>query len=217
MKKVLFILSLIALASASFAAVSITDWGVCNWDTFNYDSDEPFIRDAEPNGFDFNRSSDTNLYRNANFGSKNVSGWVYDEDDVFTVTLTGFEDILPASFGMDNVDNVIVELCKNGKSANIRYAGDYIGAGTYVFDFDNVFSVYNDFGTGDAVDEIYITLGHVSSGGNGYVHANTTPNTYGSVRFMMGRPETEVPEPGTIAYALMGLGSLAGIKRRIKK
>ncbi|MBP5092892.1 MAG: hypothetical protein J6332_02460 [Abditibacteriota bacterium] len=29
--------------------------------------------------------------------------------------------------------------------------------------------------------------------------------------------ETEVPEPCTIAYALTGLGSLAGIKRRIKK
>ena len=217
MKKVLFILSLIALASASFAAVSITDWGVCNWDTFNYDSDEPFMRDAEPNGFDFNRSSDTNLYRNADFGSKNVSGWVYDEDDVFTVTLTGFEDIyMPPVFGMDNVDNVIVEFRNKSKSANIRYAGDYIGAGTYGFDFDNVFSVYNGFGTGDAVDEIYIVLGHAYSSGT-YSFANTTPNTYGSARFMMGRPETEVPEPGTIAYALVGLGSLAGIKRRIKK
>ncbi len=216
MKKVLFILSLIALASASFAAVSITDWGVFNWNIFNYDSHEPFMRDAEPNGFDFNRSSDTNLYHNANFGSKNVSGWVYDEDDVFTVALTGFEDILPASFGMDNVDNVIVELCKNGKSANIRYAGDYIGAGTYVFDFDNVFSVYNDFGTGDAVDEIYISLGHANSGGS-YLFANTTPNTYGSVRFMMGRPETEVPEPASIAYGALGFVSLLGMKRRYGK
>ncbi|MBP5737469.1 MAG: PEP-CTERM sorting domain-containing protein, partial [Abditibacteriota bacterium] len=72
------------------------------------------------------------------------------------------------------------------------------------------------FGTGDAVDEIYIVLGHAYSSGT-YSFANTTPNTYGSARFMMGRPETEVPEPGTIAYALMGLGSLAGIKRRIKK
>ena len=36
-----------------------------------------------------------------------------------------------------------------------------------------------------------------------------------SVKF--GSPETAVPEPASAAYGLLGLGSLIGIKRRIKK
>ena len=212
MKKVLFILSLIALASAAFADLPITDWRV--YTSGGYKGDDAIIRDAEPNGFDFDRRSDADTTYFTNFRSGEVFDWVYDESDVFTITLTGFEDVYPGEG--NNLSSLIVELYNSNDGAAIVYASEYGGAGTYVFDFDNAVAARKDFGPGYDVERIYIALGETNASGR-YTFANTTPNTYGSVRFMMGRPETEVPEPGTIAYALMGLGSLAGIKRRIKK
>ena len=92
------------------------------------------------------------------------------------------------------------------------YVAEYTGEGTYSFGPDNFGYVDMDEGTAIAFVEIWISDGdHLCYAGK---------NTVGSMMFMVGeeeKPETAVPEPASTAYALLGLGSLLGIKRRIKK
>ena len=213
MKKVLFILALAALASASFADVSITDWGLLDSDTYRYDSDEAFIRDAEPNGFDlYMNPTDRPVHRNADFRSSNISGWVYDEEGEFTVTITGFEDISP-----NNFTGIAVLLHNENKDAQ-GYLASYTGPGTYKFNSGNA-SKFFELSTGDVVADITIMFGRFTSAGSGS-YARFGDNTVGSLYVTFGdeeQPETTVPEPCTIAYAVTGLGSLAGIKKRFGK
>ncbi len=139
MKKALFVFALIALASASFAAVSITDWEVFNWNTLVFDSDESFIRDAEPNGFDlYMNPDDRPAYKNTYFRSDDISDRTYDENGEFTVTITGFEDIYEYYYGVKNISVIL-----NGENHKARgYLAEYTGAGTYKFNSGNAHTYF---------------------------------------------------------------------------
>ncbi len=214
MKKLIFILALTALASASFAAVSITDWEVYCWDAARYGSDESFMRDAEPNGFDFYMNPDDYLtYQDASFRSSNISGWVYDEDGEFTVTVTGFEDI-----SLNGGVNGISVILHNENRDTQGYLAEYTGAGKYKFNSGNA-NKYFELSTGDVVADMAVVFGRFNSPTNGS-YAFFSENTVGSLYVTFGdeeQPETEVPEPGVCAYVLTGIATLTGIKRRIRK
>ncbi|MBO7393834.1 MAG: PEP-CTERM sorting domain-containing protein, partial [Abditibacteriota bacterium] len=93
---------------------------------------------------------------------------------------------------------------------SVCYRVPWSGNGAYTFTAADLFPGGNSGGSveGHEIAQIQMALTpNINSHASGRVTVslNTTEE------------ETEVPEPGTIAYALAGLGSLAGIKRRIKK
>ncbi len=205
MKKLLILFALCALASASFAAVTVSDWKVSKPGIGSSVADGS-ISDVSPAGFDFDAGlTDVDCYI-AVFRSENISGWVYDENNTFSVVVTGFDD-MPAS-----PDSLALALfCGD---SYIIYDADYYGAGTYNFGPDNMSRKDVDMIAGDSFDFVSVTM-TLSS-----MYCTTTGTTTGSMRLVFGeeeKPDTVVPEPATCAYALMGFGSLLGIKKHIKK
>ena len=96
----------------------------------------------------------------------------------------------------------------------VMYAAPYTGPGDYTLELANVFG---DIEEGSEMSYILFAIADYNS--DGYVTQNLImpgENTI-TVRFNSAEQETVVPEPTTCAYALMGLGSLLGIKRRVKK
>ncbi|MBQ7525822.1 MAG: hypothetical protein IJT09_05245 [Abditibacteriota bacterium] len=226
MKKLIFVIALIALASAVFADVSITDWTYMNGRTFW--TKDAAIEDYGSAGFDFAMSEDfyANSWRSmASFVSNNVSGWVHDANDTFTVGLEGFDDLYFED--ERDVDTVYVILWRNNDAdAVAAYALPYTGDGDYLFGPESFARGTNRDGD---IATVQIGLGTEADGGGflpGIVNsgpewdsARYTAETYGSIWFgdKPERPETEVPEPATYAYAAMGLVSACGIKRRSRK
>ena len=89
MKKLVYILAVSVLASCAFADLTITDW---EWDDFNVlYIDYDVITDYAPAGFTVGGDPydpDLGPYR-FYFYSDNVSGWLYNGNDSFTVTFDG--------------------------------------------------------------------------------------------------------------------------------
>ena len=206
MKKLVYILAVSVLASCAFADLTITDWV---WDDINVIYiDYDVITDYAPAGFTAGGDPyDPGLgsYR-FYFYSDNVSGWLYNGNDSFTVTFEGFRDrdFYPSPGAL----TVYVD---DGSRNAVCYMVPWSGNGAYTFTAEDVFPGWN---TGDSIEGLEVGRVEVF-----LEHVKWTPRTYGRVTVALNTPEeeTEVPEPATAAYALMGLGSLAGIKRRIKK
>ena len=203
MKKLLYILAVSVLASCAFADFTATDWV---WDA-PY-TDDYFVTDYAPAGFAVESS-----YYNPDpgsfgfhFYSDNVSGWLYNGNDSFTVTFEGFLDRdFDPSYG------ALIVYVDDGFRNAVCYMVPWSGNGAYTFTAEDIVPGWN---TGDSIEGLEVGCVEVF-----LEHVKWTPRTYGRVTVALNTPEeeTEVPEPATAAYALMGLGSLAGIKRRIKK
>ena len=204
MKKLLTLFALCALASSSFAAVTVSDWKA-NFNGFIADGS---ISDVSPAGFDFDAGlTDIDDYR-ASFRSYNVSDWVYDENNTFSVVVTGFDDV---TYNGNKPERLVIVLYR-GYSC-IVYNTVYSGAGTYDFGPADVYN-FNGLKADDSFDSVEVDMAL------GYNPCYSTPTTTGSVRFIVGeeeKPDTVVPEPMAAVYGLFGLGSLIGIKRKIKK
>ena len=187
MKKLLILFALCALASSSFAAVTISDWTVQKHGDFGSLADGS-ISDASPAGFDFDAGvTDTgDNYYSVWFVSENVSGWVYDENSTFSVVVTGFDDV--SVYG--NKPNRLDVTLSCGDS-DLYYGKNYSGAGTYVFGPDDVYHMYNTVNAGDSCDYVDVTLSNRSN------TCAATGTTTGSIRFVVGeeeKPDTVVPD-----------------------
>ncbi len=218
MKKVLFILSLIALASAAFADLSLTDWVV--WD---YGASTPtdymadFISDVSPAGFVFANDPSKiqgNHRPQAQFRSNTVSGWVFDEDEGFSVTIEGLDSRKYAIINREDVDDhIMVRLYYGSGDSTDTFRILWNGDGTYFFD-KNLY--YNDLNPNPGSEVTRVML-RLDIDGAIFAFAD---DAAGSAQFAVGKPvppQTEVPEPGVCAYALTGIAALMGIKRRIRK
>ena len=203
MKKLLILFALCALASSSFAEVTTSDWKVHNEFGFGFG-----IPNASP-GFEFDGTKvAANTLYIAEFNG-NISGWLYDSNETFSVVITGFDN---AGFVNEKPNELYVRL-RSGQS-KLCYKADYSGAGTYVFGPDDVDMISGTVNTGDSFSSVAVSF--ELDGNVCYINNTTT----GSVRFAEAveeKPDTVVPEPTTAAYAIAGLLPLIGIKRKIKK
>ena len=199
MKKIVFILALVSMAAASFGAVSIKEWrNIGTW--------EKGMSDVAPSGFEFQMSPE---YMPSWGGSPTThfrgvpdSEWIYDENDTFTLTVTGFEDILTGYEGNAyvtmNIDRLQVNIYYNGGWSNAVYLIPYSGPGTYTCGIADIVEL--DSADDKRVEGMYIDIGGLFY--NGYYNGKfqlgeATENTSGSMQFMVpdkSEPETVVPD-----------------------
>ena len=211
MKKLLILFALCALASASFAAVTISDWTVSS---NNYTSVEGLLSDVPPAGlaFDATTAPDNGSYYTS-FTSDNVSGWLYDSNDTFSVVITGFDDVLGYEGGEPKT--LCVTLWDNTNFCEADYVVDYSGEGTYIFGPNDI-----DYDFTDISEDAVIASVDVWIGDSNRLSCFAKKNTVGSVKFIVDekeKPETAVPEPMCAAYALVGFAPIFGLKKRIRK
>ncbi|MBQ7525533.1 MAG: PEP-CTERM sorting domain-containing protein [Abditibacteriota bacterium] len=208
MKKLIFVLAVsVMVCGAAFADVTMTDW-----EPLVYGSTLS-ITDYEPAGFDVELSEWENA-AHLDVETYNVSGWLYDPNAPITVTISGFDN--DAFIASDNTW-LMLDVMNWDEDRYADYELPFTGNGTYTFTSDNMPYYDEDY----PLDGIEVTYADI------YIYdrdardtAQIIPGASGRVTFTVGTPEEEetvVPEPATYAYALMGLGSLAGIKRRIRK
>ena len=206
MKKLICILAVLTLASCAFADLTATGW-FCNDGILIY-ADVPFTADYPPAGFTvgFPNYNPETFWYNFYAISDNVGGWLYNVNDSFTVTFDGFGDN-----DFSSADGSLAFYVSDVFQKNwVCYRVPWSGNGAYTFTAEDIVAEESggDYLEGLEVDLIEMILtpkinSHAS--GRVTVSLNTTEE------------ETVVPEPGTIAYALAGLGSLAGMKKRFVK
>ena len=215
MKKLIAVLAVpVIVCGAAFAAFAkgINDPSVTvsGW----YETNDPdiVISDLQDdNGF----TASGGEYGSATYYLANVDGWIYDPNE--TVTVSVFEDFgsyMSAGREIEDLYIIVGAIDMNSQSGQsgpnmVIYGAPYNGPGDYtlpVFQNDGI-------SEGDTLNMALFSL----SDEIGYYTVDMPAYSTLTVKFNADKPETVVPEPCTIAYALMGLGSIAGIKRRIKK
>ncbi|MBQ7524895.1 MAG: hypothetical protein IJT09_00520 [Abditibacteriota bacterium] len=223
MKKLIAVLAVpVIVCGAAFAAFDI-DWSGNDNNTNNAD-DNGFTTELLAGRISRGMLEDY-------IGSVNPEGsWLLDPNDELTLSIDGIQNMNWSGYDPRYPTNgqhgdgvglyVFVE--------NPDYPGDFYGVPLEVGDYtsfesfvengvtitgQNIIDAYHIDSTGRSVLGIGLTVANSYTTANdaGTLKVNLTVNRYGE------EEETVVPEPCTIAYALMGLGSIAGIKRRIKK
>ena len=231
MKKVLYCLVIALLAVNSAFAFTATDW--MTFDEVN----TGVISDYAGNGFAFDPTGAETYAPEAYFYSDNVNGWIYDEGENIYTVFTGFDKFSTEGIELTS-DDRFVRLSASFNSAEkdgsgeskywgyANYAKPWTGEGEYVFTpADLEYSYYSSYydgqqfipWDGEGAEVTYTSVSFLADGyyGSGDCYLFLTDDTKGTFRF--GRDNTVVPEPATYAYALMGLASAFGLKRRIKK
>ena len=217
MKRV-FIALLILAASAAFATTP-NDSGVTvgNW----LHSDNLRVSDLEDdNGF----TVDTTTGYVLGFGDGDYAGplamfmgsadgWLADPNPINVTVIEDFSAEQLPSFG-GNLYVTIFGAPSMDSDDAIMYAAPYGGPGDYTLEIVNVFG---DIEEGDELSAMFFGIANFDSDGTYLTGLMMPVDKTFTVRFNAEKPETVVPEPATYAYALMGLGSVIGIKRRIKK
>ena len=206
MKKFLFAVALIAMACGAFAtgaadpSATMTGWTDWGW-SGGYLSDL-----ADGRGFTVDLTSAPvgtaiDNIRGVTFLTFGPSGWVYDSNESFAIEID--ENFADAD------GSYSVSLIASAGNNGAWYDKIYNGPGTYVFTAADLLSA-SDYVNNSEITQIWFTFGSGKS---------MTSGDYITVRFKTSEDEEEtvVPEPASAAYALLGLGSLMGIKRRIKK
>ncbi len=201
MKKLISVLALAALVcGAAFADFTMSDWSMV------VANGAVTVTDYAPAGFDVDVEAIDSV---AIFGfhNRNVSGWLFDGNEPFTVTLSGFED---NDFNVPDDCSLWLRIENGGSYAEC--ALPWVGNGTYTFE---------NFG-GNFVDGFEVSYVQILGGNGNYDLVLMNEGATGRVTFALGTPEEEtpetaVPEPATAAYGIMGLASLMGMKKRFGK
>ena len=220
MKKIVFILALAALCGAAFAN-NVSDPGVTlrGWDYFSSSAPAGFVSLADGKGFAVTATRE-GLY--SGFTAYNVSGWVFDENESINVKIT-------EASGMSSVGNQCVAVIPyfdgdTYEEVHLFYAKPYTGVGEYTFTVSDIqtnddpdeaawFVATRTESAGKTPYEFILAVGDYDPD-EGYIYFNTFDV---GGRFSATFGKTVVPEPTSAAYALLGLGSLLGIKRKIRK
>ncbi|MBP5737521.1 MAG: hypothetical protein J6X38_00335 [Abditibacteriota bacterium] len=204
MKKLLYILAVSVLASCAFADFTATDWV---WDA-PY-TDDYFVTDYAPAGFTVGPSYYADPGPSVfDFRSDNVSCWLYNGNDSFTVTFEGFRDN-----DFNSSHGTLSFIVRDGSWDNcVWYRVPWSGNGAYTFTAEDIFPEWNE---GDSIEGLEV--GRIDIWVEDTV--KWTPRASGRVTVSLNttEEETEVPEPACAAYGVAGLVSLIGMKRRIKK
>ena len=196
-----------SLAASAFADFDVT-WG--------YRSE---IRNGDDLGFTDKLTSndyDNGTFSVAAFGNV-VGDWLINPNDVISIGVSGLANLDWSDWG--TLDNAYLRFTHSG----------YVGADLFFDGFGNADSFFANGVTLTGAEFLSLTDipsdavvkwvdFFLQSDGN---DANSVGTEY-SLRFSItapqpDTPETEVPEPASAAYGLLGLGSLLGIKRRIRK
>ena len=217
MKKLFFVLALIALCGAAFAnnisdpEVTLTGWRY-NYRLSNGNGSDDVSDLGDGKGFtvtaDVTADYSIGYFTNYLNGGC-ISGWVFDENEPITLT------ILESDIVAEDDALVSVKVWSYMYSYYI-YTKPYTGAGEYVFTAEDITAVFGNVdslnGLAPGQIDIYVGTGNVPA--TTYLPAG---GKFTATFAKVDKPETVVPEPASAAYALLGLGSLMGIKRRIKK
>ena len=214
MKRVLITLALLALAGAAFAA-TINDPSVTaeNWSAFNFHINCSDLTDD--NGF--TASTDT-VDGGGGAGvmfQGRVSGWLFDPNESINVSV--FDDF----FGEESLFDSDMEECSILFSvgnmdtyASAQYIAPYTGSGDYTLEFVDAMGLSD----GDEIKFVSFILGTYDEEEQVTKILGLPANSTITVRFNSSeRPETVVPEPTAIAYGLVGLAPLFGLKKRMRK
>ena len=212
MKKLIAVLALSAVAcAAAFADISVSDWNASYGGTSGI-----VVTDYAPAGFDVYLPETSNKVA-FGFHSDNASGWLYNGNVPLILVVDGFDDDdFSATDGVFSI-TVADVTWRNTVCYNLPWAGN----GTYTFAPQNI-KPASSLGSLEGLEVNGLDM---------FVRNDDTllrlnPGATGRVTLALGEPipdpepdtpETELPEPCTIAYTLTGLGSVAGIKRRIRK
>ncbi len=217
MKKVLFCAAIAILAASSVFAFTATEWDGM------YSDLSPYISDYAGNGFSVS-FPDSEGYLPTFFYTESVDGWVYDRNEPIYTVYTGFENLYTTDGFTLYSDEKAVTLDVMFMSSEsqsywgyAKYGKLWAGAGEYAFTPDDLFEFYVYPSGWDGVNNVvsYISTGIVADGYFG----SGTPYMYlgGDGTFRFGREETVVPDPAACAYGVLGLVSVFGIKRRLRK
>lgn len=220
MKKLFFCLALAALATVSASAdIALTDWKAWNSKEYDYTAAN-YVTDYGTNGFDVDTTGlGTPVV--ADFGTDTVTDWFYNANTDVKITVSGFEGIYspqPPEYPM--YINILLE----DPHDQLYLAQPWTGAGTYTFTskdyIDDYYVPWDMDNFGKPLTRVGV---FVASSNAEYMYL--APGTTGRVIFGDAdidpdpdpEEETVVPEPCTIAYALTGLGSLIGMKKKFAK
>ncbi len=208
MKKIIAVFALAALVcGAAFADVTMT-----NWEPLDYNGNLS-VTDYGSAGFDVELPDGVNS-EGFDVDTYDVSGWLFDPNETITVTLSGFDN--DAFIASDN-SWLTIDIGNYEDDYFGEYKLPWTGNGTYTFTADDI--QYADEVL-EGTEITYVNIyGWDYNDADGCVYIN--PGASGRVTVVFGVPEEEegtvVPEPGVCAYALMGLGSLVGMKKRFVK
>ncbi len=230
MKKTLMIIALVCLAVSSAFAVTITDWQCLSDDVIS-----DYYSDLNPSGFAVDvpetLGEEMTVVGRVAFESYGVSDWLFNSNLPITVRVTGFDKVIEQIIelrairsnsrgiftGTKGLDvGVLV-----GNSGIVTYSIPISGNGIYELTAEDIAST--DFNPGAAsrlsdLDGIGVSAVYAAIKDYDIPFATlyAVPGTKGSVEFFP-KDETEVPEPATCAYGALGLVSILGMKRRIRK
>ena len=221
MKKIIFVLAVAALCGAAFAnnisdpEVTLTGWRY-SYRVPNGNGSDDLSDLGDGKGFTVTAdvTADRNIaYLTNNLNGGCISGWVFDENEPITLTILE-SDIVAENDALVSVE--VQSYISSNKYGSYIYKKPYTGAGEYVFTAEDITSVFGsiDLLNGHAPGEIKISVGTSAIPATTYLPAG---GKFTATFAKVDKPETVVPEPASAAYALLGLGSLMGIKRRIKK
>ncbi|MBQ7525292.1 MAG: hypothetical protein IJT09_02570 [Abditibacteriota bacterium] len=229
MKKLIVIFALTALASASFGASTVYDLPGGTWGVYREGGTTPeYIDDGDGGVYVYG-----DVRGAVGLRYINRDGWLINGNagDVLNIsyTVTGV---------CDNKDGYGIRYYRTYKDYELRSLRLYMrpdecnfddytisvdtAGGSTVATFTFTYELAKDYSAFNGLDMATSYL--LDSETDGTVTYDNQPAFRVSAPVLTivrpgGDPEEEtgLPEPATAAYALMGFGSLAGIKRRIKK
>ena len=220
MKKLMFVSLLAALAASSAFAVSVGDWYTYDFENSRYGT---FIQPSYYENYgdagisiDIDETTEYNPVCELEFISNYASDWIYNPNDTIALTFTGFDVIGNASTNGWNGFTVYVNMGDEGVFLEY-YEIFWTGPGTYILN-EYTPEIHNTVATLEDLAGLPVTRFGVM------MYSDTdpwrgVPGTKGTMTISVGNPDekTEVPEPASAAYALIGLAPVFGLKRRIKK
>ena len=209
MKKLIFVFALLAMAGTVFAntpgdrEVTIVNW-VCS---FSANADNVVISDFDDNnGFSALTGNEGGISVSL-IGE--ASNWVFDSND--TLSLSLYEDFFTEDMLNNSYSVVIKTYTPDGRVIVANYAAPYEGPGDYTLSLLNA-----NVDDGTEIGSLKLMIGQILSVSSTKLVSMPEESTL-TVRFNPTEEKTDVPEPTSAAYALLGLGSLLGIRRKIRK
>lgn len=226
MKKIIFGLALlIAISAAAFANSPADDNVSITWKDNLFTAP---IQNIPGSGFDLVFSKihdDTPGDMGYMFSGENVQNWLFDPNkDNMYLAFKNF-DMIHWGDSLDNTDNIYLAVQVGshdpqgtGITTSVMYYVPWSGSGVYTITPDDVYQMYYyNYKTREELDYISdpfnvdsMQISHSSPSGLVYLYLDRNHEN-SQFRYL------DLPEPSTYAYGIMGLVSLMGLKRRIRK